>query len=118
MPLAKKQVKALTAAGLVIATLALRLPFMAKTLFEFDSVAFAVATFRFSLEQVTPHMPGYILHVLLGKLFLLFTSGHNQAFVLLSVALSVASVLLIWRAGAWLRGERLGVIAACLWITT
>ena len=118
MPLAKKQVKGLTAAGLVIATLALRLPFMAKTLFEFDSVAFAVATFRFSLEQVTPHMPGYILHVLLGRFFLLFTSDHNQAFVLLSVALSVASVLLIWRAGAWLRGERLGVIAACLWITT
>jgi hypothetical protein len=118
MPLAKKQVKGLTAAGLVIATLALRLSFMAKTLFEFDSVAFAVATFRFSLEQVTPHMPGYILHVLLGRFFLLFTSDHNQAFVLLSVALSVASVLLIWRAGAWLRGERLGVIAACLWITT
>lgn len=118
MPLAKKQVRGLTAAGLVIATLALRLPFMAKTLFEFDSVAFAVATFRFSLEQVTPHMPGYILHVLLGRFFLLFTSDHNQAFVLLSVALSVASVLLIWRAGAWLRGERLGIIAACLWITT
>ena len=118
MPLAKKQVRGLTAAGLVIATLALRLPFMAKTLFEFDSVAFAVATFRFSLEQVTPHMPGYILHVLLGRFFLLFTSDHNQTFVLLSVALSVASVLLIWRAGAWLRGERLGIIAACLWITT
>lgn len=108
----------LTGAGLVIATLALRLPFMAKTLFEFDSVAFAVATFRFSLEQVTPHMPGYILHVLLGRFFLLFTADQNQAFVLLSVVLSVLSVLLIWRAGAWLRGERLGVIAACLWITT
>lgn len=118
MPLTKKQVKGLTASGLVIATLALRLPFMAKTLFEFDSVAFAVATFRFSLEQVTPHMPGYILHVLLGRFFLLFTADHNQAFVLLSVTLSVLSVLCIWRAGAWLRGERLGLIAACLWITT
>jgi hypothetical protein len=118
MPLGKKQVKGLTAAGLVITTLALRLPFMAKTLFEFDSVAFAVSTFRFSLEQVTPHMPGYILHVLLGRFFLLFTGDHNQAFVLLSVTLSVLSVLCIWRAGAWLRGERLGVIAACLWITT
>lgn len=118
MPLTKKQVKSLTALGLVIATLALRLPFMAKTLFEFDSVAFAVATFRFSLEQVTPHMPGYMLHVLLGRFFLLFTADHNQAFVFLSVILSVLSVLCIWRAGAWLRGERLGVIAACLWITT
>jgi hypothetical protein len=91
---------------------------MAKTLFEFDSVAFAVATFRFSLEQVTPHMPGYILHVLFGRFFLLFTSDHNQAFVFLSGTLSVLSVLCIWRAGAWLRGERLGVIAACLWMTT
>jgi hypothetical protein len=118
MPLARKQVRLLTGAGLVLATLALRLPFMAKTLFEFDSVAFAVATFRFSLEQVTPHMPGYILHVLFGRFFLLFTSDHNQAFVFLSGTLSVLSVLCIWRAGAWLRGERLGVIAACLWMTT
>lgn len=118
MPLAKKQVRVLAGVGLVLATLALRLPFMAKTLFEFDSVAFAVATFRFSLEQVTPHMPGYILHVVLGRFFLLFTPDHNTAFVLLSILMSVLSVLCIWRAGAWLRGERLGVIAAFIWMTT
>lgn len=118
MPLKPKQVRLLTGAGLAIATLLTRLPFMARTYFEFDSIDFAVATFRFSLEQVTPHMPGYIGHVLLGRFFTLLTSDINQAFVCLSTMLSIVSVLFMWRAGAQLRGERAGLIAAVLWLFT
>lgn len=118
MPLKPKQVKMLTGVGLAILTLLTRIPFRARTLFEFDSIDFAVATFRFNLEQVTPHMPGYIGHVLLGRFFSLFTSNINLAFVALSITLSVASVLLMWRAGAELRGERVGLIAAVLWLFT
>lgn len=118
MPLQPPQVRWLTALGLAVLTLLTRLPFMARTLFEFDSIDFAVATFRFSLEQVTPHMPGYIGHVLLGRLLLLFSGDHNTAFTWLSVLLSIGSVLLIWRAGAQMRGERRALIAAILWIFT
>jgi hypothetical protein len=118
MPLGEKNIKKLTGVGLVLVTLATRLPFISKTLFEFDSVNFAVATFRFSLPEVTPHMPGYILHILLARFFLLFTSDHNTAFVTISVLLSAGSVLFLWRAAAWLRGERVGLIAAILWIFT
>lgn len=118
MPLKPKQVRVLTGVGLALVTLVARLPFMAKTFFEFDAIDYAVATFRFSLEQVTPHMPGYIGHILLGRFFTLFTSNINQAFVWLSTTLSILSVLLMWRAGAQLRGERTGVIAAVLWLFT
>lgn len=118
MPLRPKQVRSLTGAGLTVLTLVTRVPFMAKTFFEFDSIDFAVATFRFSLEQVTPHMPGYIGHILLGRFFTLFFSDINQAFVWLSTTLSIISVLFMWRAGSQLRGERVGVIAAALWLFT
>jgi hypothetical protein len=118
MPLKPKQVRVITGVGLALMTLLTRLPFMAKTFFEFDSIDFAVATFRFSLEQVTPHMPGYIGHILLGRLFTLFTGDINQAFVWLSTTLSILSVILMWRAGAQLRGERVGLVAAVLWLFT
>jgi hypothetical protein len=118
MPLKPKQVRTLTGVGLALVTLLTRLPFQARTFFEFDSIDYAVATFRFSLEQVTPHMPGYIGHILLGRFFTLFTADINQAFVWLSTTLSIVSVLFMWRAGAQLRGERVGVVAAVLWLFT
>lgn len=118
MPLKQKDVRWLTGIGLALLTLLTRLPFMATTYFEFDSVDFAVATYRFSLEQVTPHMPGYIGHVLLGRFFNFFTTDINQSFVWLSTILSIASVLFMWRAGAQLRGERVGLVAGVLWLFT
>jgi hypothetical protein len=118
MPLGRKKVSWLTGIGFLLVTLLLRLPFISQTLFELDSVNLAVATFRFSLVEVTPHMPGYILPILLARFILLFTNDHNAAFTAMSVAGSVISVLAMWRAGVHLRGERLGVIAGCLWMTT
>ncbi|MDP4229216.1 MAG: hypothetical protein Q8916_02290 [Bacteroidota bacterium] len=97
-------------------TIGSRLPFISKMLYEFDSVDFAVATFRFSIEQVTPHFPGYILHVLFAKLLLVIIYDINFAFVWISILLSVGSVLLLWRAGAALRAERVGLIAAVIWV--
>jgi hypothetical protein len=116
MPLGERNVRRITAGSLVVATLATRLPFASKMLYEFDSIDFAVATFRYSLQQVTPHFPGYILHILFAKFLLLFTSDVNQAFVWISILLSVGSVLYLWRAAAALRGERVGLIAAGIWL--
>ncbi len=118
MPLGEKKVRGLTGSLLIAATLVTRLPFISQMLYEFDSIDFAVATFRFSLEQVTPHFPGYILHILFAKFILLFISDVNLAFVMISILLSIGSVLFLWRAGVRLRGERVGVIAAVLWLLT
>lgn len=116
MPLGEKKLRRITGLGLVLLTLASRLPLATKMLYEFDSIDFAVATFRYSLEQVTPHFPGYILHILFAKCLLLFTSDINFSFVLISTVLSIGAVLYLWRAAAALRGERVGIIAAALWI--
>ncbi len=110
--------KRLTATGIILVVLVIltRLPFATSMLYEFDSVDFAVGTFRYSLEQVTPHFPGYILHILFAKLILLFTTDINAAFVAISIVLSIGSVLYLWRAAAVLRGERVGIIAAGIWL--
>ncbi|MEI8134273.1 MAG: DUF2723 domain-containing protein [bacterium] len=115
MPLGPKRVRSLTAILLSLAVIVSRLLWISRMLYEFDSVDFAVATFRYSLEQVTPHFPGYILHILLARFILLFTTDVNLAFVSISVVLSIATTLFLWRAGAVLRGERVGVVAAVLW---
>src|SRR5436190_23779949 len=115
MPLGEKKVRRLTGVLLIIVTLLTRLPFISHMLYEFDSIDFAVGTFRFSLEQVTPHFPGYILHILFAKFLLLFIADVNRAFVWISILLSIGSVLFLWRAGASLRGERVGVLAALIW---
>jgi hypothetical protein len=114
----ERKLRVFTGTALAIATLFTRLPFRAKTFFEFDSINFAVATFRFDIGQVTPQMPGYILHVLFGRLLYLFTGDLNQAYIGVSLLLSIGAVLFLWRAAAALRGERVAMIAALLWQTT
>ena len=118
MPLGEKKERRITGLLLTVAVLVTRLPFISRMLYEFDSIDFAVATFRFSIEQVTPHFPGYVLHILFAKFILLFISDVNLVFVWISVLLSIGSVLFLWRAGVSLRGERVGVIAALLWLFT
>ena len=103
--------------GLALATFLTRYPIHASTLFEFDSINFAVGTFRFDLVQVAPQMPGYILHLLLGRVLYAIIGDIHLAYVWLSILLSIGSVLFLWRAAVVLRGERVGVIAALLWLT-
>ena len=114
----EKKLRTLTGAALAFATLLTRFPIRSKTFFEFDSINFAVATLHFDIGQVTPQMPGYILHILLGRLLFLVTGNLNQAYIWVSILLSIGSVLFLWRAAAVLRGERVGIIAALLWLTT
>ncbi len=113
-----KKLRLLGGTALAVATVATRLPIHAKTFFEFDSINFAVAAIRFNLGEVTPHMPGYILHVLFGRLLYLLTCDLNLAYIWVSILLSIGAVLFLWRAAAALRGERVGIIAALLWLTT
>ena len=113
----EKTLRTLFGFALALATFLTRFPIRAKTFFEFDSINFAVGTFRFDLGQVTPQMPGYILHVLFGRLLYWLTDDLNLAYVWVSILLSIGAVLFLWRAAAVLRGERVGVIAALLWLT-
>jgi Protein of unknown function (DUF2723) len=114
----EKKLRSMIGVALALATLLTRLPFRAQTFFEFDSINFAVAIFRFDIGQVTPQMPGYILHVLLGRLLYLVTGNLNHAYIWVSILLSIGAMLFLWRGAAALRGERVAIIAALLWLTT
>jgi hypothetical protein len=105
-------------AVLAVATLISRLAVHSKTLFEFDSINFAVAAFRFDLGEVTPQIPGYILHVWFGRILSWIIGDINLAYVWVSILLSIGSVIFLWRAAAELRGERVAIIAALVWLTT
>ncbi len=59
------------AAGALLAmlmALATRLPFLPQQLHDHDSVNFAHALQHFDLSRHSPHLPGYPLYVLLGRL--------------------------------------------------
>src|ERR1043166_6976381 len=59
---------ALAAAGLVVATVVTRLPFMTSTLYAFDSANYALAVRDFyNVAFHQPHPPGYPLYVLFAR---------------------------------------------------
>ncbi|HZK76348.1 MAG TPA: hypothetical protein VFD13_05510, partial [Candidatus Kapabacteria bacterium] len=95
-----RRLRSLFGIALAAATIATRLPIHSKTFFEFDSINFGVGTLRFDLGQVTPQMPGYILHVLFGRLLYWLTGDLNLAYVWVSLLLSIGGVLFLWRAAA------------------
>ncbi len=118
MALRSRKRQQITGVLLAVVVLATRIPFVDRMLFEFDSIDFAVALVRFDLSQVTPHMPGYIIHILFGRLMYALLHNAHQAFLTVSILLSIGSVLALWRAAYHLRGERVALITALLWLTT
>jgi hypothetical protein len=93
------------AAGLFLATLALRLPFMSDQLWAWDSVLYARALEDgFHVDYVTanqrPHPPGYLLYVAAAAAVRGITSDSNAALVVISMvasALAVAALFLFAR---------------------
>ena len=92
-------------AGLVLAT---RLPFLATSLDDVDSVNFALAVSDFNPVLHQPHPPGYAVYVVLARLAVAVTGAHPpdvaRALGLLSAlaqaALPVPLFLLFRRLGA------------------
>ncbi len=103
-------------AFLVLLVALTRIPFFARTLFEFDSVNYAVALTRYDLAQDTPHFPGYPLHVGIGRLLFALVGDANRAYVLESFLLSIGAVLLVWFAARRLAGPRAALLASVVFV--
>lgn len=96
---------ALIAAGLFVATLATRIPFMSDRLWAWDSVLYARALEDgFHVDYVTanqrPHPPGYLLYVAAAAAVRRITADSNSALVIISMiasALAVAALFLFAR---------------------
>ena len=74
-----------------------RFVFRSHDLYDLDSVDFALAMERFDPRVYQPHPPGYYLYILLARLFNFFVHDANLALVLLSIAASCGTVIMIYK---------------------
>jgi hypothetical protein len=79
------------ALALFVVALALRVPFRSQFAYHWDSAQFALAVGEYNIRISQPHVPGFYLYVLVGRLLNLFVGEPHAALVWLSVL-----------AGAWL----------------
>ncbi len=80
-------------AGAVAAT---RFAFRSHDLYDLDSVNFALGIGRFDPTVHQAHPPGYFLYICLGRLVNFLVHDANLALVLVSIAASIATVVLIY----------------------
>lgn len=105
-------------AGLALAALILRLPFMTRYLYHWDSVNFALSLSHYDVRMHQPHPPGYVLYSALGALVNGVLNDPNASLVWLSVAGGMAGVVALYWAGGVLFSRRVGFIAALLGLTS
>ena len=102
------------AALLGLLTVALRLPFLSRYLFIWDSVNFALALEHFDVTQHRPHPPGYFYYVGLGRLLNALFNDANLSLALESVLLSALAVAALYLLGRAMFSRRSGLMAALL----
>lgn len=82
--LSRPQITLLIGLLLFIVFLALRLPFRAQFLINWDAVNFALGTEFFDLRHHQPHPPGYIGYIAIGRFLNRFTGDPNASLTILS----------------------------------
>ena len=97
-----------------MATLLLRIPFFAHTLYNWDSVNYALGLERFSVASHQPHAPGYIFYIAAGRLLQAVLDDANSALVAMSIIGSAAAVAGIYLAGQSIFNRTTGLVAALL----
>src|ERR671919_374729 len=104
------------ACALVLAalTVASRLPYRARMLYNWDAVQFALALHEYDVVKHQPHPPGYILYVALGRLAHGWTGDATAAYVLLAVAFSGACTFVVYLLARTVYDRPTAVTAATL----
>ena len=93
-----------------------RFLFRSHYLYDLDSVNFALAIRRFDPRVYQPHPPGYFLYVCLGRLLNSVVHDANLALVLLSIAASCGTVILIYKIALEWFGVREARFAGALFL--
>jgi hypothetical protein len=84
------------ASALSVLTVLSRLPYRATTLYNWDSVQFALALNEYDVVKHQPHPPGYILYVVLGRLVNAWLQDPTAAYVLLAVGFSGLTTFVVY----------------------
>ncbi|MHB8858392.1 MAG: ArnT family glycosyltransferase [Thermoleophilia bacterium] len=104
----------IVSAALFAATLAVRIPYFGHTLYNWDSVNYALSLERFSVADHQPHAPGYILYVAAGRIAQALFGNPNSALIFLSILGSAAAVAGIYLAGRSVFNRATGIVAAVI----
>ncbi|MHB8792144.1 MAG: protein O-mannosyl-transferase family [Thermoleophilia bacterium] len=99
---------------LYTAALATRTPLISDTLYNWDSVNFALGLENFSVAEHQPHAPGYILYIALGRVLQALLGDPNNALVAISIFGSAAAVAVIYLVGNSIFNRTTGIVAAVL----
>ena len=86
----------LFAAALSLLTVASRLPYRARTLYNWDAVQFALALREYDVVKHQPHPPGYVLYVVLGRLVNAWLHDATAAYVVLAVIFSGLTTFVVY----------------------
>lgn len=101
---------------LLMATAASRWVFRSHTLYQMDSVNFALGMRHFSPTLHQPHPPGYYLYIKLAQLVQHGLPNPNDALVAISIAASCLAAMLTYQlAHAWF-GQRAARCAGLLFV--
>lgn len=104
--------------GLFLIVLFSRLPFIGEILYHWDSINFAFALERFDVSVGQPHIPGYILYVLLGRAVDAIFQNPQQSLAYISMIGSASAVVAIFFLGRAFYDVRTGIIAALFLATS
>src|SRR2546426_112244 len=86
----------LCAAALSLLTIASRLPYRARLLYNWDAVQFALALREYDVLKHQPPPPGYILYVVLGRIVNTWLDDPTAAYVALAVAFSGLTTFVVY----------------------
>jgi hypothetical protein len=104
---------------IVLAGVALYVPFASRMLYHIDSVGFALAIHDFDLRQHIPQAPGYPLYVLaLRAVSLLTGASDNATMVILGIAATIGTALLFFQLARSWAGPGEALLLACLLLSS
>lgn len=97
-----------------LAALASRIPLRTHLLFTGDAGNYAMALERYSVSEYQPHPPGYILYILLGRVFNIVFHDANTALVAMSIVAGTISVMIVYLMACSIFNRNVGIAAGLL----
>lgn len=114
MPRAAPRLDVVVATALAVLTVASRLPYRARMLYNWDAVQFALALREYDIVKHQPHPPGYILYVGLGRLVDAWLDDPAAAYVLMAVLFSGLTTFVVYLLALTVYDRSTAVVAATL----
>ena len=108
----------LAALVLFAVALALRIPYRSQWAYHWDSAEFVVAMREYNASLGQPHVPGYFLYVMLGRLVSFFIGASHASLVWLSLITGSGLVALVYVLGTEMFERRVGLAAALFAMTS